>query len=252
MHFRFAHDGDVVEKDLERVGIQGDPEVALIKSAAATGPRLGVFASSFNPITTAHVELMKQAAEQFDLDEVLALAGKTNADKRVFECSLHERIAMLVLALERDPKASIGVSSHPYFVDMADALSRVYPDGTDLHFILGFDTFERVLDRDGRYFGRYYRKFDNRREALEYLTERSRLIVAGRGASGAQEYEELIDFEPAALRERTAYLDLAADVRKRSATDVRRRIAVGLPIRGLVPEPVERFIHERDLYKRNE
>ena len=36
-----------------------------------------------------------------------------------------------------------------------------------------------------------------------------------------------------------------------SATEVRRRVAAGLPIRYLVPQAVEEFIFERKLYLRN-
>jgi nicotinic acid mononucleotide adenylyltransferase len=131
---------------------------------------------------------------------------------------------------------------------MADALYRVYPESTDLHFILGFDTFERVLDKEGKYFRQYHRKFAERRDALLYLMERSRLIVAGRRDSGAQEYLGLIDREREWLRSRTAYMDLADDVKEISASEIRRRISRGESIEGLVPKPVERLIKERSLY----
>ena len=77
--------------------------IKIIERAEATGPRLGVFASSFNPPTTAHVELIQRAAEAFSLDEILALAGKTNADKLEYECSLEDRLAMLTLSSCRRP-----------------------------------------------------------------------------------------------------------------------------------------------------
>lgn len=231
------------------MGSSNEPEVVLITRAGTDGRRPGVFPSSFNPVTTAHLELMAQAVEQFDLDEVLALAGRSNADKRVYECPLEERVTMLLLALEQDPRTSVGVSSHPYFVDMAEGLSRVYPERTDLHFILGFDTFERVLDPDSKYVSEYHQRFKDRRDALEYLTARSRLIVAGRGDAGMADYLALLAREPATLRERSLYLELPPDLRRRSASEVRSRAAAGLSISGLVPGPVERYISERKMYR---
>lgn len=234
---------------IDGINAAAEPEVILLKRSRTAGPRLGVFASSFNPVTIAHIELMAQAAERFHLDEMLALAGRSNADKRTYDCSLEDRIAMLMLALENDRKTSIGVSSHPYFADMARALSRVYSDRTELHFILGFDTFERVLDTDSMYLAEYHQRFKDRRDALEYLAARSCLIVAGRGDAGLEDHRALLAREPAALRGRAFYFDLPAGLRSRSASEVRSRLAEGLSVRGLVPDPVERFINERRIYR---
>src|SRR5215210_4316228 len=115
---------DHLRKIIERVQTGGEPHVELIKRAEMTGARLGVFAASFNPITVAHLELMRRAASQFSLDETLALAGKTNADKKEYECPLEERLRMLALALAGDPCVSTGLASHAYYVDMLTALER--------------------------------------------------------------------------------------------------------------------------------
>src|SRR4030095_16098793 len=156
----------------------------MIKQVSETGSRLGVFASSFNPPTLAHAELIKREAEALSLDQVIALASSANADKLDYECALEDRLAMLTLAFADQPRTSIGLSSRGFYVDMIDALDRIYPQETDLHFIVGFDTFERVLDPENRYTERYYRPFSGRTEALQHLTSRARLIVAGRAGAG--------------------------------------------------------------------
>ncbi|HXG65099.1 MAG TPA: nicotinate-nicotinamide nucleotide adenylyltransferase [Blastocatellia bacterium] len=230
-------------------GATGEPDVQFIKQVEATGPRLGVFASSFNPVTVAHAELMRCAAEQFRLDETLALAGKANADKSDYECSLAERLEMLALAFADDRSVSVGLSSHAYFVDMVEALERVRPQQNDLHFIVGFDTFERILDREDRYTARYHRRFANRDEALAFLLTRSRLIVAGRQGAGQNDIHALIADEPAWMAERILALDFPAEFGERSATEVRERVRAGLPVAGLVPMAVERYIQERGLYR---
>lgn len=233
---------------VDRVDTGGEPRVEIIKRAQAAGPRLGVFASSFNPTTIAHVELMRRATEAFSLDETLALASVANADKLQYECPLEDRLAMLMLTFAEEPRVSIGLSSHAFYVDMADALERVYPPQTDLHFIVGFDTFERVLDLEDRYTRRYSREFSDRVEALQYLFARSRFIVAGRAGAGPDSVRLLVKREPAVPRERVFYLDFPADLGDLSATEVRNRRRAGLPIKGLVPEAVEEYVGEHDLY----
>src|SRR4026207_738355 len=104
-------DVDHLKEIIDRADSSREPRIEMIKRVSATGLRLGVFASSFNPLTIAHVELMKLAAEAFSLDEILALAGNSNADKMNYECPLEDRLAMLELALAEYPRISIGVAS---------------------------------------------------------------------------------------------------------------------------------------------
>lgn len=239
---------DRVKEIIERADPNGEPGIGIIKRADATGCRLGVFASSFNPPTIAHVELMQRSAEAFSLDEIIALACKTNADKVDYQCTLEDRLAMLTLTFADQPRTSIGLSSHGFYADMIDALERVYPPETDLHFIVGFDTFERVLDPDNRYLQRYYRAFNSRIEALQYLFSGSRFIVAGRAGTGLDSIAALVEREPDVPSERVLYLNFPADLGELSATDVRNRQRLGRPISGLVPEAVEEYIKEHRLY----
>ena len=235
------------KQEIEDIDPAGEPVIKLIRRPRATGSRLGVFASSFNPPTTAHVELIRRATEAFSLDEVLALAGKTNADKIAYECPLEDRIAMLSL-VENLPYLSIGLSSHAFYVDMIEALSRAYPKQTDLHFIVGFDTFERVLDAENRYTHNYYRDYKGRAEALRDLFANSSFIVAARAGAGLDRLRLLVEQEPAVPAARILYLEFPTDLGDLSATEVRKRCREGKPITGLVPPRVEEYILQQGLY----
>ncbi|HEY3136388.1 MAG TPA: nicotinate-nicotinamide nucleotide adenylyltransferase [Blastocatellia bacterium] len=231
-----------------RLDPSGEPSIEIIKHAETTGPRLGVFASSFNPPTIAHIQLIRRAAEAFSLDQVLALIGKTNADKLDYECSLEDRLAMLMLAFDDEGRVSIGLSSHAFYVDMIDALGLVYKPQTYIHFIVGFDTFERVLDFGDRYTERYYRNFADRREALDYLFARGSFIVASRAGAGLSSVKLLLEREPRVPPEKVLYLDFPGDLGDVSATDVRERRREGLATNGLVPAAVQRYIEVHELY----
>jgi nicotinate (nicotinamide) nucleotide adenylyltransferase len=238
-----------IRETIALVSQSSEPRIEIIKRTATSALRLGVFASSFNPPTVAHVELIRRATEAFSLDETLALAGPTNADKLSYECSLEDRVAMMELVFADDARTSIGLSSHAFYVDMVDALGRVFPPRTDLHFIVGFDTFERVLDLEDRYTKRYYRKLSGRLEALEYLFSKSNFIVAARLGAGLDSIRLLVEREPAVPRDRVLYLDFPPDLGELSATEVRSRCRAGESITGLVPATVEQFIQESRLYQ---
>jgi nicotinic acid mononucleotide adenylyltransferase len=225
-----------------------DPHIELIERAAPANPSVGVFASSFNPVTIAHTELIRRAAEDFSLGEMLALAGRANADKTGYECELDDRLKMLLRAFEPDERVSIGVSSHAFYVDMLDALAPLYP-GRDLHFVVGFDTFERVLDRENRYAGRYHHHFADREQVLRYLFSRCRFIVAARKGAGREEIEALMIAEQAEFRDAISFLDFPPGLGERSATEVRDRRRAGGSISGLVSPAVEAFILEHGLYR---
>ncbi|HMG32428.1 MAG TPA: nicotinate-nicotinamide nucleotide adenylyltransferase [Blastocatellia bacterium] len=225
------------------------PRIEVLRRASRTGKRLGVFAASFNPPTIAHLELMRRAADRFSLGELLALAGVANADKSVYESTLSDRLEMMLAASSEDPRISVGVSSHAFYVDMVDALDDVYPDDTDLHFIIGFDTFERVLDPQDRYTVRYHRRFENRREALDYLFSRAKLIVANRAGSKQSDIERLLQHEPEAVRKGVLLLEFPEELTSCSATEVRKRIRGGVSISDLVPPEVESYIIDRGLYR---
>jgi nicotinate (nicotinamide) nucleotide adenylyltransferase len=234
---------------IERAGAAGAPRIELIKRAQSPGARIGIFAASFNPPTNAHVELMRRARETFSLGETLALAGLANADKPRYESSLEDRLLMLALALAGNPRVSIGLSSHAFYVDMLDALEEVYSAETDLHFIIGFDTFERVVDREDKYTARYHRRFTDREAALKCLLARASLIVAGRAGAGRDEFRALVESDPVLSFERVHYLDFPEELAERSATEVRNLARASRPIAGLVPPGVEQYIRERGLYR---
>ncbi|HKP84956.1 MAG TPA: nicotinate-nicotinamide nucleotide adenylyltransferase [Blastocatellia bacterium] len=241
-------EADRLREVIERADGGGEPRIELIKRASVSGPRLGILASSFNPTTIAHVELMRRAARSFSLDEMLALASRANADKTNYECPLEDRLRMLALTFAGDAHVSIGLSSHAFYVDMVDALRRIYPQN-ELLFVVGFDTFERVFDLEGRYTRKYHRDFADRVEALDYLLSRSRLAVAARRGAGLEEVRALLESVPPSLGERVLYLDFPADLGERSATEVRERARARELITGLVPQAVEQYIQERGLYR---
>src|SRR5262249_32806021 len=142
---------------------RGDqPMIHFINDAGLNCRRLGIFGSSYNPVTMAHLELMRIAAEQFHLDRMLALAGISNADKTDYDCPLEVRLQMLALATRDNPQYDIGLSSRPYFVDQLDVLLTLYPNGTEFYFIVGLDTFERLVDREDKYTKLYHRQFTDR------------------------------------------------------------------------------------------
>lgn len=224
------------------------PTIAWIRRLEQSPAHLGVFPASFNPLTRAHVEIVARAREHFHLEAIALLLGLTNADKRTYEASLEDRAAMLLVTFQTDSTIAIGVATHPFFVDLILPLQREHPT-SEITFLVGSDTFERLLDREGRYLGRYYKPYPDRVAALEDLFSASRMIVAARGSFTCSALERLLDEEAARFRQRIACLELPEEVKAISATEVRRRLRMGEPIATLVPEAVEAYLRATNLYR---
>jgi hypothetical protein len=93
------------------------------------------------------------------------------------------------------------LSSHAFYVDISKRWNG-YAGQERIHFIVGFDTFERVLDRDDRYADAITSQPPP--EALKHLLLRSRLIVAARAAQVLMKYADS-RAEPAEISERILY-----------------------------------------------
>ena len=93
--------------------------------------------------------------------------------------------------------------------------------------------------------------FANRREAIDWLLARCRLIVAPRAGFRECEIRALAERETL-WSDRILLLAATGDLGERSATEVRARVHSGESIAGLVPPSVERYILDKGLYRGKE
>lgn len=217
--------------------------------------RIGIFPSSFNPLTFAHAELVRQAQEGFSLEKVLLVLDSQAMDKKVFGASLEDRLLMLRLFARSFPNYQVALSSHGLFLDKLRVLRRLYPSSsTSFYFIVGYDTLVRILDP------KYYA---DREAALGELFRGSYLLVANREdypcdtpssghgelAGGREEIQALLDRkENRSFRDRISFLPLSSFYASTSSTLIRERVAHGEEVAGLVPPVIRFFMEETRLY----
>ncbi|MBI2875927.1 MAG: nicotinate-nicotinamide nucleotide adenylyltransferase [Candidatus Tectomicrobia bacterium] len=238
-----------------------------LEAPTAVPEHIGIFPGSFNPLTLAHVELIRQAQERFCLEEMILVLDSRAMDKEIFGASLEDRLVMLRLFARAFPHYRIALSSHGRFLDKLQALRQRYPFASvSFYFIVGYDTLVRILDP------KYY---VDREAALRELFQGSYFLVANRAdpaspqppsspaghhceaprpaqdelAGGRAEIEALLDRkENQAFRDRIAFLPLSSFYASISSTMVRERVARGEEISGLVPPEIHGFIEETKLY----
>jgi nicotinic acid mononucleotide adenylyltransferase len=228
-----------IERLLAGLDPGSEPRMAFVRRASAgivgQPGTLLCLSASFNPITIAHVHLIEEASRLDAPDEVLLLLARANVDKAVEGFPLPRRLAILTRCAETRAAYSIAAVSHGRFVDKARAILPQYPPGTRLVFIVGLDTLVRLFDP------KYY---DDREAALAALFATCEFIAANRApeppeAIGAfLRRPEVVPFAHAIRNIR-----LPAEIAAISATEVRRRLADGRSIAGLVPPEIQTLLH---------
>jgi nicotinamide-nucleotide adenylyltransferase len=228
---------------------EATPRIEIVKRAqkgikGISGGLLGVLPASFNPPTSAHHALVREASEAVAFNEILMVLDQRAMDKELIDAPLEDRLLMLLVLFGDDPRISLGIANQGLFLDKVEALHQVYPRDTQFYFIVGYDTIMRVLDP------RYYEARD---EALHALFSQARFLVANRGDRDERDLKELLGREEnRPFSARITSLTLSPAVARISSSEVRSRLAEGKSVQGLVPPQLEEFLLKRGFYSRHD
>jgi nicotinate-nucleotide adenylyltransferase len=201
--------------------------------------RIGLIGGSFDPIHVGHLAIAREVHERLGLDRMVFVpAGQPphKLDKRLVDAE--HRLAMVRLAVGEQPhwvvtRVDIDRPGPCYSVDTVRLLRDQFrPAGgaeTQIYFLIGADSLAELST--------WYRP----RELLRLCT----VVAVGRPGYDVAPHvlERLLPGVPPVL-----YLTLQTPVDV-SSTDIRRRVAEGRSIRGLVPEAVKQYIYQNDLYR---
>lgn len=186
----------------------------------------GIFGGSFNPVHNGHIELARRLLKLASLDGVWFVVSPQNPFKRndrLLDDRL--RLEMVRLALQDEPRMEASdyefrLPRPSYMWHTLRAMTKDYPDRRFV-LLIGADNWAR--------FGEWY--------AADKILAAHRVVVYPR---------EGVPLDPAALPAGVTLADTG--LIPGSSTEVRWRIACGLPVDGLVPPVVAGFIRKHKLY----
>ena len=197
--------------------------------------RVGFFGGAFNPVHYGHLLLAEQCREQCALTEVRFVPTGRPAHRETSALAAgRHRARMLELATASQPafrvdRRELEAARVSYTVDSLEALRRETP-GVELFLLLTDD---------------WLAAFHTWRRPSR-IAELATLVVVRR-AVPQEHAPPLSDGQlPPGVRERLISVDMPA--MGHAGTDLRRRVADGLSLRYLTPEPVVRYVHEHGLY----
>jgi len=197
--------------------------------------KIGVLGGTFNPVHNGHLEIAGEARSRLDLVEVIFVpAGQPWLREDEPILSVEHRVQMVSLAIANEPwfklsTMEINRSGPSYTVDTLAELKISIGAGQEIFFILGWDSLAQLP----------------RWKEPTRLIEMCRLVAAPRPGYSLPDLNTL-EAEIPGLSRNVIVLDKPEiDI---SASSIRERIARGLPISHMVPEPVEEYIRKNKLY----
>ncbi len=212
------------------------PDAAPIEDPAAPEPRrIGVLGGTFNPPHAGHLALARHARSQLHLDVVLLVPAHTPPHKppAADAATPKQRLEMCELAvagMEGVSACALEVrrGGASYTVDTLQELHDANPEAS-LTLIIGADIALTLPS------WRQPRR----------LLDLAELAVAQRGDAAEERVREALSpLHPELAR--VKFLSMAPiDI---SSSQVRERIAAGLPLHGKLPAAVERYVVEHELY----
>ena len=195
---------------------------------------IGLLGGTFNPVHEGHLSIAREALSLFALDAVWFIPCAVPPHKPAHNLASNEdRLAMLRLALAGEPRfdalpIEFDRPGKSYTVDTVRALQALHP-GDGFVFIIGADTLPEL---------------HTWHQPLELLSLVRIVTLARPGFVPDADVLQLPPPWPARL-----LADLrTGDPLDVSSRDVRAKIAAGQTL-SLVPEPVQRYIQEHNLYR---
>ena len=213
-----------------------------------TARRVGILGGTFDPIHCGHVDTATAAVHALDLTGMFVIPASLPPHRPQPCASAFHRFAMVAMAVAGHPgwlASDIEVLSPQTHSFTSDTLRRFRDQGyasTELFFVLGADAFNEIATwRD-----------------YPALLDLAHFVVVSRPGTAATQLRDRLPAlanrmigPSAALQspERTVIILIEAPTPDVSSTAIRRRVALGETVAGMVPAGVLQHIEQHGLYR---
>ncbi len=213
--------------------------------------RIGLFGGTFNPIHRGHLKAAEEVQRKFSLNRILFIPSYIPPHNKTGEmASPHHRYKMVKLAVSSYPH--FGVSSieieakeKSYSIITLNKMKKIHP-GTDIFFILGIDAFLEI------------ETWKDYKKVLEncffiVISRPGYDIDKAKQILGNEYKEKIIDVSQGVELTKDIISDFSIFLYKFNAldissTEIRKRIRKKLSIKKLVPENVEQYIIDNNIF----
>jgi nicotinate-nucleotide adenylyltransferase len=213
-----------------------------------TPRRIGLLGGTFDPIHCGHVDTATAAVHALDLTGMFVIPARLPPHRPQPCASAFHRFAMVTMAVAGHPRwlASdielLSAQSHSFTADTLRWFQDQGYASTELFFVLGADAFNEITT---------WREYPA-------LLDLAHFVVVSRPGTAAGQLRDRMPslanrmMGPAAALQsagRTVIVLIEAPTPDVSSTAIRRRVALGEPVAGMVPAGVLQHIEQHGLYR---
>lgn len=198
--------------------------------------KLAVMGGTFDPIHIGHLMTAEEVRSEFGIDQVVFIptGHPPHKDSEKVTDSEH-RYLMSVLATVENPsfhvsRIEIDRPGTTYTVDTIESIKKAYPAGVKIYFITGADAVHEILTW----------------ERVDELMKICEFVAVTRPGYKRRQLKAKVEELKKSFECKVHYLEVPALAI--SSSDIRERIRKYKPIKYLVPEAVEKYIHKFELY----
>jgi nicotinate-nucleotide adenylyltransferase len=182
--------------------------------------KIGIYGGSFDPIHHAHLILAREALELLHLEKVVFIPAAISPFKDAPVANAEMRLSMVKAAIEGESRFSVDdreLRRKPpsYTIDTVEEI-RKWEDNAEIYCLIGEDNVAALPN---------WHRFHELEKMVQFI------VLDRTGMQGSHSF-------PTVRRK----LDI-------SATEIRKRVALGRSIRYLVPPAVEAIIGQGNLYR---
>jgi nicotinate-nucleotide adenylyltransferase len=219
----------------------GRVETLKYHKVSANIRRIGILGGTFDPVHYGHLVIAEEVYATLQLTEIVFVpAGQPPHKTNIEITSAVHRLEMLELAIA--PNSHFTISrvdldrpGPSYTVDTLQLLRKQWGENTAIYYIIGADSLVDLLS---------WHDPSGLLEQLTYL-----VAVRRPGYNEAEVYYDWLETHLPGIKQRLLVVDAPQfDI---SATDLRKRVAEGRPIKYQTPESVESYIVQYGLYRTN-
>ncbi len=199
---------------------------------------IAIMGGTFDPIHNGHLVTAEAVRHRFKVDRVVFIPTGRPAHKTDKQVTHNEhRYLMTVLATMRNEnfdvsRVEIDRPGITYTIDTIEALKKICRPDVRLYFITGADAIHQIMSW---------------KEPERLLTLCDFVAVTRPGYRKNQMFEEIGE-----IREKFASRYMEVPALAISSSDIRERARKGEPIKYLLPQEVEDYIHKFKLYQNME